>query len=55
MEMSQRFHLDYLDKVMQTALRGCKNIQVILDEAVRKYLEQNGSLSGWGGTKSVDI
>lgn len=55
MEMSQRFHLDYLEKVIQTALKGCKNIQVILDEAVRKYLQQNGSLSEWAGTRTVDV
>lgn len=45
MEMSQRFHLDHLEKVINTALEGCKNVQVILDEAVRRHLQQNGSLN----------
>lgn len=45
MEMSQRFHLDHLQKVINTAMEGCKNIQLILDEAVKRHLQQNGSFN----------
>lgn len=40
LSMSQRFHLDYLETVLQTALQGCRNIQTVLDEVVRRYVEQ---------------
>lgn len=43
--MSQRFHLDYLETVLQTALQGCRNIQTVLDEVVRRYVEQ--AISIW--------
>lgn len=42
LEMSQRLHMDYLDLVMQRALQGCKDIEVVLDRAVRDYLAE-----GW--------
>lgn len=48
--MSQRFHLDHLEKVLNTAMEGCKNIQVILNEAVKRHILQNGS-----SNKSSDI
>jgi exosome complex component RRP41 len=48
MEMSQRFHLDQLPKVLETALQGCKEIQTILDSSVREHLAQVGSASDWG-------
>lgn len=47
MEMSQRFHLDHLPKVLETALQGCKDILRILDEAVRTHVEEFGSSTGW--------
>nr|CAH7761627.1 unnamed protein product [Callosobruchus chinensis] len=47
MEMSQRFHLDHLDKVMNKALQGCKDIRRILDEAVRLHVRDVGSATGW--------
>lgn len=50
MEMSQRFHLDHLDKVLNKALEGCKDIRQILDEAVRLHLRDLGSSTGWGTT-----
>lgn len=50
MEMSQRFHLDHLPKVLDKALQGCKDIKVILDEAVRRHVEDVGSSTGWGNT-----
>lgn len=48
MEMSQRFHLDHLEKVLNKALEGCKDIRQILDEAVRLHLRDLGSSTGWG-------
>lgn len=47
MEMSQRFHLDQLPKVLKTALDGCKEVQIILDKAVREHLAHVGSAGDW--------
>lgn len=47
MEMSQRFHLDNLPKVMEQALAGCREIQAIMETAVRKHLMQMGSAGDW--------
>ena len=38
LEMSQRFHVDHLDKVMDAAMQGCKDIHATLDKVVRKHL-----------------
>lgn len=48
LEMSQRFHLDHLPKVLQTAMDGCKEIQKIIDKTVREYLAVVGAASDWG-------
>lgn len=48
MEMSQRFHLDQLSKVIDRAVMGCKDIKNILDKAVREHLTQLGSAGDWG-------
>lgn len=48
MEMSQRFHLDHLDVVLETAMKGCKDIYEILDTVVREHLAEIGSASSWG-------
>lgn len=48
MEMSQRFHLDSLPKVLECATQGCKEIFEILDKAVRDHLVQVGSTGDWG-------
>lgn len=50
MEMSQRFHLDHLQKVLETALKGCKDIKVILDGIVRDHVQDFGSSTGWANT-----
>lgn len=47
LEMSKRFHNDDLQKVMDKALQGCKDIKSILDEAVRNNLRETGSSTGW--------
>lgn len=39
-EMSQRFHLDHLPKVLEKALIGCKDIRNILDQAVREHVRE---------------
>ncbi|KAL0272791.1 UNVERIFIED_CONTAM: hypothetical protein PYX00_005633 [Menopon gallinae] len=54
MEMSQRFHIDHLNKVISTALDGCKKIQIILDNAVREHLERSISFNH-EGEKIMDI
>lgn len=48
LQMSQRFHLDHLPKVLKKAMEGCKEIQTIIDRAVREYLAIVGSASDWG-------
>ena len=49
--MSQRFHLDHLDKVMEVALNGCKDIANILDKVVRQHVTAaTASLDLGGGT-----
>jgi exosome complex component RRP41 len=51
LEMSQRFHLDHLDKVMEVALNGCKDIANILDKVVRQHVTAaTASLDLGGGT-----
>ncbi|XP_050680551.1 exosome complex component RRP41 [Leptidea sinapis] len=42
LEMSHRLHMDYFDVVLSRAMQGCKDIEVILDEAVREHLAE-----GW--------
>ena len=38
LEMAQRFHVDHLQKVMDAAMHGCKDIHDILEKVVRKHL-----------------
>merc|ERR1712192_175659 len=47
LEMSHRFHLDHLDKVMEVALAGCRDIHTILDAAVRSHVAKTGAQLGW--------
>lgn len=47
MEMSRRFHLDHLPKVLHTALQGCKDIRAILDQAVKAHVAEVGSSTDW--------
>ncbi|XP_063696335.1 exosome complex component RRP41 [Culicoides brevitarsis] len=48
MEMSQRFHLDCLPKVLECATKGAKELYEILDKAVRDHLVEVGSTGDWG-------
>ncbi|XP_044264119.1 exosome complex component RRP41-like [Tribolium madens] len=50
MEMSQRFHVDHLQKVLDKALQGCKDIKNILDEAVKSHIQDVGTSTGWAST-----
>ncbi|XP_054275833.1 exosome complex component RRP41 [Macrosteles quadrilineatus] len=52
MDMSQRFHLDHLQKVLDCAVKGCRDVFDILDRAVREYLTEVGSAASWG---TIDI
>ncbi|XP_021916028.1 exosome complex component RRP41 isoform X2 [Zootermopsis nevadensis] len=54
MEMSQRFHLDHLPKVVECALQGCRDIHQILDQAVRRHIEVSGAV-GWGIRPQVKL
>ena len=47
LEMSQRFHMDHLEKVMDVALEGCQNIYTILDKEVRRHVTETGTSLGW--------
>ncbi|CAH0714985.1 unnamed protein product, partial [Brenthis ino] len=42
MEMSHRLHSDYFEEVLSRAMQGCRDIEVILDRAVRDHLAE-----GW--------
>lgn len=48
MDMSQRFHLDYLPKVLEVAIDGCKAVKSKLDEIVRGHVNEVGAMSSWG-------
>ena len=48
MEMSQRFHITHLPKVLKTAVEGCNKVKEILDKAVREHLAHVGSAGDWG-------
>ena len=47
LEMSHRFHLDHLDKVVEVAVNGCKDIYSILDGVVRRHVANTGAQIGW--------
>ena len=46
-KMSHRFHMDHLDKVIDVALGGCKDIHNILDGVVRRHVANTGAQLGW--------
>uniref|UniRef100_A0A0A9XZ42 Putative exosome complex component RRP41 n=1 Tax=Lygus hesperus TaxID=30085 RepID=A0A0A9XZ42_LYGHE len=47
-EMSQRFHVDHLEKVMATAQKGCEDMFKILNNAVRLYFKEIGFPNNFG-------
>lgn len=46
-EMSQRFHVDHLERVMEAAIEGCTDVYHILDKAVRGHVAEKGGAFGW--------
>lgn len=48
MEMSQRFHVNFLEDVLKQAQKGCEDIYNILDTAVRLYLTEIGKPNSYG-------
>nr|CAG4636435.1 EOG090X0BHT [Eubosmina coregoni] len=40
MSLTQRFHMDHLSSVLDTAIKGCKDIAEILDQVVRAHLSK---------------
>ncbi|EDW12301.1 hypothetical protein AWZ03_007921 [Drosophila navojoa] len=47
MEMSERFHIDQLETVIETAMAGCREIRDILESAVKEHLIHIGSAADW--------
>ncbi len=45
MSLTQRFHLDHLQQVLDTAVKGCKDVGLILDQVVKKHLAKLGQSS----------
>jgi len=43
MSLTQRFHLDHLNEVMETAIKGCKDVGAILNEVVKSHLNRLGN------------
>ncbi|XP_075986273.1 exosome complex component Ski6 [Anticarsia gemmatalis] len=50
LEQSHRLHMDYFNIVMSRAMQGCRDIEVILDKAVREHLAE-----GWTKQDVVTI
>ncbi|XP_038217960.1 exosome complex component RRP41 [Zerene cesonia] len=50
LEMSHRLHMDYFEVVLSRAMQGCRDIEVILDKAVREHLAE-----GWTKQDVVTI
>ncbi|KAL1132265.1 hypothetical protein AAG570_010222 [Ranatra chinensis] len=48
LDLSDRFHVDYLEDVMSLAQKGCDEIYKILDNEVRLHMIETGSASNWG-------
>ncbi|CAH2058162.1 unnamed protein product, partial [Iphiclides podalirius] len=50
LELSHKLHMDYFDVVLSRALQGCRDIEIILDRAVRDHLAE-----GWTKQDVVTI
>lgn len=48
LEMSERFHIDHLETVIETAMAGCREIRDILEGVVKEHLLHMGSAADWG-------
>ncbi|XP_021188073.3 exosome complex component RRP41 [Helicoverpa armigera] len=40
LDLTHRVHMDHFEKVLNTAIQGCKDIKVVLDKALRQYLAE---------------
>ena len=47
MSMNGRIHEDQLEKVMDTAIQGCKDVHEVLDDAVKTHVSQDAASIGW--------
>ncbi len=47
LEMTRRFHLDHLDKVMEAAENACKKIYETLEAEIRKHVAKEAAKLGW--------
>ena len=45
--MNGRLHEDHLEKVMDIAIKGCKDVHEILDNAVRSHVSNVSLTLGW--------
>ena len=43
MSLTQRFHLEHLNQVLDTAIKGCKDVGVILNQVVKSHLTKLGN------------
>lgn len=43
LEMTSRVHVDHLDKMLEVATKGCKDMYAVLDQAVREHIGYLGS------------
>ncbi|XP_041971644.1 exosome complex component RRP41 [Aricia agestis] len=50
LDMSHRLHMDYFDIVLSRAMQGCRDIEIVLDKAVREHLAE-----GWTKQDAVTI
>ncbi|KAL4716766.1 hypothetical protein ACJJTC_001922 [Scirpophaga incertulas] len=50
LEMSHKLHMDYFKMVFSSAVQGCRDIEVILDRAVRDHLAE-----GWTEQDTVTV
>ncbi|XP_075067308.1 exosome complex component RRP41 [Mixophyes fleayi] len=46
LEMNSRLHEDHLERVMDAASKACKDVYVVLDQAVRDHLQEVTALVG---------
>jgi len=46
-QMTSRLHINHLETVMDTAVKGCKDIFDIMERSVRDHATQLGSSLGW--------
>ena len=47
MSMNGRIHEDQLERVMDTAIQGCKDVHEVLDDAVKSHVSDVAVSLGW--------